>query len=78
MFGNFTGFHRVFTEDEKYDKEDSQKFKDVYVGRIIFSTGKISHVSQSVEERPGFFHSFAQQGSLFHRLGWSITYSTQF
>ncbi len=36
-----------------------------------------SHVSQSVEERPGFLHSFAQQGSLFHRLGWSITYSTQ-
>ena len=35
-------------------------------------------VSESVEERPGFFHSFAQQGSLFHRLGWSITYSTQF
>ncbi len=35
-------------------------------------------VSASVEERPGFFHSFAQQGSLFHRLGWSITYSTQF
>ncbi len=31
-----------------------------------------------MEERPGFFHSFAQQGSLFHRLGWSITYSTQF
>ena len=41
-------------------------------------TVRIRDVSESVEERPGFFHSFAQQGSLFHRLGWSITYSTQF
>ena len=27
MYGTFTGFHRCFTEDDKYDKEDPQKFK---------------------------------------------------
>jgi hypothetical protein len=42
MYGTFTGFHRVFTKDEKYDKEDVQKFKDDYVGRIVISTGKIA------------------------------------
>jgi hypothetical protein len=34
--------HRVFTEDENYDKEDSQKLKDDYIGRIVVSTGKVA------------------------------------
>jgi hypothetical protein len=42
MYGTFTGFHRVFTEDEKCDKEDPRKFKDDYVGGIVVSTGKIA------------------------------------
>ena len=38
----FTGFHRCFTEDEKFDKNEPQKFKDDYEGRIVISTGKIA------------------------------------
>jgi hypothetical protein len=42
MFNTFTGFHRVFTEDIEFDKENPQKFKEDYVGRIVISTGKIA------------------------------------
>jgi hypothetical protein len=42
MYGTFNGFHRVLTEDENYDKEDPQKFRDDYIGRIVVSTGKIA------------------------------------
>ena len=42
LYGTFTGFHRCFTEDELYDEENPQKFKDDYVGRIVISTGKIA------------------------------------
>jgi hypothetical protein len=38
--GTFTGFHRIFTEDETFDKDDPQKFKDDYEGRIVVSIGK--------------------------------------
>ena len=38
----FTGFHRCFTEDEKFDINEPQKFKDDYEGRIVISTGKIA------------------------------------
>ncbi len=37
---SFTGFHRVFTEDEKFDKVDPQKNKDDYEGRIVVSIRK--------------------------------------
>jgi hypothetical protein len=41
--GTFTGFRRVFTEDcGTFDKDDPQKFKDDYEGRIVVSTGKIA------------------------------------
>jgi hypothetical protein len=40
--GTFTGFHRVFTEDELFNKEEPQLFKDTYEGRIVVSTGKIA------------------------------------
>jgi hypothetical protein len=40
--GTFTGFHRVFTEDELFNKEEPQRFKDEYEGRIVISTGKIA------------------------------------
>ena len=31
MFDTFTGFHRCFTNDELYNNDDPQKFKDDYV-----------------------------------------------
>jgi hypothetical protein len=34
--------HRCFTEDILFNKEDPQKFKDDYVGRIVISSGKIA------------------------------------
>lgn len=40
--GTFTGFHRCFTEDELFDKNNPQVFKDNYEGRIVISTGKIA------------------------------------
>ena len=42
MFNTFTGFHRVFTEDENYNKDEPQLFKDEYIGRIVISIGKIA------------------------------------
>ena len=42
MYATFTGFHRCFTNDELYDNDDPQKFKDDYMGRIVISTGKIA------------------------------------
>jgi hypothetical protein len=48
--GTFTGFHRVFTEDEKFNIEDPQKFKDDYEGRIVISTGKIATDTKINEE----------------------------
>ena len=40
--GTFTRFHRVFTNDELYNNNDPQKFKDDYEGRIVISNGKIA------------------------------------
>ncbi len=40
--GTFTGFHRVFTEDELFNKEEPQLSKDEYEGWIVISTGKIA------------------------------------
>jgi hypothetical protein len=45
----FTGFHRCFTEDEKFDKTEPQKFKDDYEGRIVVSTGKIANNKDNTE-----------------------------
>jgi hypothetical protein len=42
MYGTFTGFHRCFTDDIEYNKEEPQKFKDDYIGRIVISSGKIA------------------------------------
>jgi hypothetical protein len=38
--GTFTGFHRVFTDDELYNNDNPQQFKDDYEGRIVISNGK--------------------------------------
>jgi len=42
MFNTFTGFHRCFTLDEKFNKDEPQLFKNQYIGRIVISTGKIA------------------------------------
>jgi len=42
LFGTFTGFHRCFIEDELFNKDEAQKFKEDYVGRIVIATGKIA------------------------------------
>ena len=42
LAGTFTGFHRCFTSDEKFNKVEPQSFKNDYVGRIVVSTGKIA------------------------------------
>jgi hypothetical protein len=42
MFETFTGFHCVFTEDENFNQDEPQKFKDDYVGRKVISFGKIA------------------------------------
>jgi hypothetical protein len=39
---SFTGFHRSIIHDELFNINESQKFKDDYVGRIVLSTGKIA------------------------------------
>jgi hypothetical protein len=35
LFGTFTGFHRVVTDDNEHDDNNLQTFKDNYVGRIL-------------------------------------------
>ena len=42
LYATFTGYHRSFTEDELFNKDEPQKFKDDYIGRIVISTGKIA------------------------------------
>ena len=45
MFNTFTGFHRCFTNDELYNNDEPQKFKDEYVGRIVISIAPIIRTS---------------------------------
>ena len=40
--GTFTGFHRVFTDDELFNIDEPQTFKNDYEGRIVVSIGKIA------------------------------------
>jgi len=40
--GTFTGFHRCFTDDELYNNDEPQLFKEQFEGRIVISTGKIA------------------------------------
>jgi hypothetical protein len=49
MFETFTGFHRCFTNDELFDNENPQSFKDTYIGRIVVSTGKIATDFKSID-----------------------------
>ena len=47
MYGSFTGFHRCFTDDELFDLNNPQDFKDNYLGRIVISSGKIATDSKT-------------------------------
>ena len=62
MFGTFTGFHRCFTEDEKFNKEEPQKFKDDYVGRIVISNGKIATDTNSNEQNSEWEIKYDKEG----------------
>ena len=39
--GTFTGFHRNYTDDELFDPETPELFKNNFAGCIVISTGKI-------------------------------------
>ena len=52
ILNSFTGFHRNFTNDELFDENDPQLFKDTYEGRIVISTGKIG--TQIGNEKDGY------------------------
>ena len=49
MYGTFTGFHRCFTNDELFDNENPQDFKDNFIGRIVVSTGEIATDLKSID-----------------------------
>ena len=49
MYNTFTGLHRCFTNDEHFDKENPQLFKDTYIGRIVVSTGEIKTDLKSID-----------------------------
>jgi hypothetical protein len=51
MYGSFTGFHRCFTNDQNFNKDDIQKFKDEYVGRIVISSGKIATDTSTSDDK---------------------------
>jgi hypothetical protein len=50
IFNSFTNFHRCFTDDELFNKDNPQDFKDNYMGRIVISTGIIKTHSSKVKE----------------------------
>ena len=41
IWNSFTDFHRCFIDDELFNKDDPQQFKDIFMGRIVVSTGII-------------------------------------
>ena len=40
---SFTEFHRCFTNDELFNRDNPQLFKDIYMGRIVISSGIIQN-----------------------------------
>ena len=42
MYGSFTGIHRCFTNDELFNNDNPQLFKDNYIDRIVIASGKIA------------------------------------
>jgi hypothetical protein len=50
IWNSFTAFHRCFTDDELFNIDNPQEFKDTYMGRIVVSTGTIKTHSSTVKE----------------------------
>jgi hypothetical protein len=48
--GTFTGFHRNYTDDELFDVENPEIFKNSFIGCIVISSGKIKTDYSSIEE----------------------------
>ena len=42
IWNSFTAFHRCFADDELFNNDEPQQFKDDYEGRIVISNGKIA------------------------------------
>jgi hypothetical protein len=51
--GTFTGFHRNYTDDELFDVENPDIFKNNFVGCIVISTGKIKTDYSTITEDEG-------------------------
>lgn len=50
LLNTFTGYHRCFIEDEKFDINDWENFRKEYEGRVVISTGKIkTHIRDGEE-----------------------------
>ncbi len=50
LLNTFTGFHRCFIEDEKFNINNWKDFRKEYEGRLVVSTGKIkTHIKDSEE-----------------------------
>jgi hypothetical protein len=51
LFGTFTGVHRSFLDNEQlFDIENPQNFKEDYVGRIVIASGKVATDTKINEE----------------------------
>ena len=62
MYGSFTGFHRCFSDDEKFNKDDLQNFKDTYVGRIVISSGKIATDTSKSDDKTEWNIKYDKEG----------------
>jgi hypothetical protein len=60
ILNSFTGYHRSFTNDELFDENDAQLFKDTYEGRIVVATGKIA--TQIGNENDGYDIKYDKDG----------------
>jgi hypothetical protein len=49
IWNSFTDFHRCFVDDELFNKDDPQQFKDIFMGRIVVSTGVIKTHSSKLK-----------------------------
>jgi hypothetical protein len=49
IYNSFTDFHRCFVDDELFNKDKPQEFKDIYMGRIVVSTGVIKTHSSKLK-----------------------------
>ena len=48
--GSFTGFHRNYTNDDLFDDEKPEVFKNTFIGCIVISSGKIKTDYSTIEE----------------------------